>query len=171
MKVKQAMLQRGLFLILICLLLGGLGCGEKTSIYAPDFSLLDTNGKRICLSDLRGKAVILDFFSVSCQACARLIPNLEQIYNKYKNHGLVVLGINLDFLPNPSILSDFAKKEKISYPVLIGNNEIVMQYGGISVLPYVVFIDRNGKIDKVHQGYIDLPSLEKLAQELLVKRD
>lgn len=63
---------------------------------APAFSLVDWRGTRVSLDDLRGKSVVLQFFQVGCPVCQREAPLLEEIYQEYKDRGVVVLGISHD---------------------------------------------------------------------------
>ncbi len=149
-----------------------LACSRQPqSAYAPDFTLPDLNGKEVSLSDYRGKIVIIDFFSTTCPVCVELIPNLRDVYKKFKDHDLVILGIDLDTVPNEQALKEFVQSKRINYPVLIGNDEIVMKYGGFSVLPYMVFIDKKGRIFKIHQGYIEKRELEAYIVKMMERKE
>ena len=144
---------------------------QPQSLYAPDFTLPDLDGKKVSLSDYRGKLVIIDFFSTTCPVCVELIPNLREVYKKFKDHDLVILGIDLDAVPNEQALKEFVRRKRINYPVLIGNEDIVLKYGGFSVLPYMVFIDKEGKIFKTHQGYIEKKELEVYILKMMERRE
>ena len=63
---------------------------------APDFKLLDIQGKEVSLSQFRGLPVILDFWATWCPPCRMSIPELVKIQEKYKDKGLVILGLSLD---------------------------------------------------------------------------
>ncbi|MDL1956337.1 MAG: TlpA family protein disulfide reductase [Candidatus Desulfofervidus auxilii] len=143
----------------IFLLILFLACGEKSvPEYAPDFTLPDLKGDKISLSDFRGKIVILEFFTTWCKSCRLIVPDLNQLYNRYRDKNVIFLGISLD--ENVDRIYDFAKKLNIAYPILIGNEDIVLKYGGISVLPHLVIVDPKGRIYKTHQGFMKKKKLE-----------
>ena len=71
---------------------------EKTAIgsIAPDFTLPTLDGKKITLSSLKGKYVIIDFWASWCGPCCRELPTVKRIYDKYKDKGLEIIGLSLD---------------------------------------------------------------------------
>src|SRR5437764_14623381 len=111
---------------------GHLGSGEVTGAVAPDFELniLNANGKTMKLSDLKGKAVLLNFWATWCEPCKVEMPWFVDLQNKYASQGLQVLGVAMDDA-SPSEISSFAQKLGVNYPVLIGKEEVGAQYGGI----------------------------------------
>ncbi|HDD45347.1 MAG TPA: TlpA family protein disulfide reductase [Candidatus Desulfofervidus auxilii] len=143
----------------IFLLILFLACGKKSvPEYAPDFTLPDLKGDKISLSDFRGKIVILEFFTTWCKSCRLMVADLNQLYNRYRDKNVIFLGISLD--GNVDLIYDFAKKLNIAYPILIGNEDIVLKYGGISVLPHLVIVDPKGRIYKTHRGFMKKRKLE-----------
>ena len=83
---------------------------------APDFTLRDLKGNQVSLSDFRGQPVVLNFWATWCSPCRVEIPHLEALYTKYKDQGLVVLGMNTE--------TDYMKvkhfaEPRISYTVLL----------------------------------------------------
>ena len=122
---------------------------------APPFTLTDTKGQKVSLSQFKGKAVIVDFWATWCAPCKIEIPWLEQFHNEYAGQGLEILGIsedNLD-LDNKAELAkekqdiaDKASQMKINYPVLIDDADVSTPYGGIDGLPTTFFINRSGKV-------------------------
>jgi peroxiredoxin len=126
-----------------------------TGKMAPDFTLRDTTGKKISLSSLKGKAIIIDFWATWCAPCKVEIPWLTKLYEQYSAQGLEVLGVSEDDLDlddkaklakEKQDIADSAKKLGINYPVLIDDNHTDKPYGGIDALPTTFFVDRNGKI-------------------------
>lgn len=117
---------------------------------AADFSRKDVNGKTVRLSDYKGKYVLLDFWGSWCAPCRASHPHLKEIYQKYKEQGLVIIGIaeertkdkkawlkaiQDDGLPWIQIMND-EEKEK---------TDVVSLYG-IDGFPTKILIDKEGKI-------------------------
>ena len=117
---------------------------------APNFTLIDTQGKKVSLSDFKGKVVIVDFWATWCPPCRRGIPDLIAIKKEYKNK-VVIIGISLDLDTKKDVIP-FIKNYGINYPVVYGNNEVVQAYGNIEAIPTSFVIDKNGKIVNQHVG-------------------
>ena len=94
---------------------------------AKDFTLKDLSSKKVSLSDFRGKVVLLNFFATWCPPCRLEIPELVKISQQKKKGDLVVLGVSLDKDVVPFMLKNFVKEMKISYPVLMGTEEVADQ--------------------------------------------
>jgi len=117
---------------------------------APDFSLIDTKGKKISLSDFKGKVVILDFWATWCPPCRRGIPDLISIKKQYKNK-IAIVGISLD-TDSKSEVVPFAKKYGINYHIVYGTNKVVHDYGNIEAIPTSFIINQKGEIVNRHVG-------------------
>jgi len=125
---------------------GPTGAGKP----APEFALQSLDGKTIRLSDLRGKAVVVNFWATWCQPCRVEMPWFVELQKQYGPDGLQILGINADEDASPDELGKFAKGMGVNYPVLLGKEEVEQAYGGISFLPVTVYVDRDGNVvDKV----------------------
>jgi|SRR5712672_1448826 len=119
------------------------------STVAPDFSLESLDGKSMRLSDLRGKAVLLNFWATWCGPCKIEMPWFVELQNKYGAQGLQIVGVAMDDASKEDI-AKFAKDMGVNYPILIGKESIGDQYGGIPALPESFFIGRDGKmVDKI----------------------
>ena len=118
---------------------------------APNFSLKDINGKTVKLSDYKGKVVLLNFWATWCGPCKREIPDLVTLHNTYKKKGAVVLSIALD-QQGTSIVKPFVEKNKITYPVLIGDTDVVQAYGNFTGIPTTVVIDKKGFVQNTLTG-------------------
>ena len=117
---------------------------------APEFSLIDTRGKKISLSDFRGKVVIIDFWATWCPPCRRGIPDLISLKKEYKNK-VVIIGISLDVQTKKDVVP-FMKKMGINYPVVYATNGVVRAYGNIDAIPTSFVISKDGKIVNHHVG-------------------
>ena len=116
---------------------------------APDFTLESLDGKSLKLSDLRGKAVALNFWATWCGPCKIETPWLVEMQSHYGGEGLQVVGVAMDDSGKDEI-AKFAKDMGVNYPVLIGKEAVGDEYGGVPALPETFFIGRDGKIvDKI----------------------
>jgi len=112
---------------------------------APDFTLERLDGGSLKLSDLRGKAVLLNFWATWCGPCKIETPWLVELQNQYRSEGLQVLGVAMDDSGKDEI-TKFAKDMGVNYPVLLGKEAVGDEYGGVPALPETFFIGRDGKI-------------------------
>ena len=116
---------------------------------APDFTLESLDGKSVRLSDLRGKAVLLNFWATWCGPCKIETPWLVELQKQYGSQGLQVIGVAMDDSGKDEI-AKFAKDMGVNYPVLLGKEAVGDDYGGVPALPESFFIGRDGKIvDKI----------------------
>jgi thiol-disulfide isomerase/thioredoxin len=116
---------------------------------APDFSLESLDGKNLRLSDLRGKAVLLNFWATWCAPCKIEMPWFVELQNQYGSQGLQIVGVAMDDSSREDI-AKFAKDMGVNYPVLLGKEAVGEAYGGVPALPETFFIGRDGKIvDKI----------------------
>jgi peroxiredoxin len=89
----------------------------KPGMKAPDFDLTSVDGGRIKLSDFRGKTVWLCFWRVGCPPCRQEMPYLQSLYAKYKEQGLVVLGVNV--LDDRAITREFLGEQGVTFPNIL----------------------------------------------------
>src|ERR1700746_771323 len=96
--------------------------GDVRGVPAPDFELTSLDGKRVKLSDYRGKAVLLNFWATWCGPCKEEIPWFIDFEKQYGSQGLVVLGVAMDDDGKASV-TKFARDMKMDYTVLLGNDD------------------------------------------------
>jgi len=133
---------------------------------APYFTLPDLDGNKVSLSDYKDKVVILDFWATWCPPCIKEIPHFIDLYNEYKNHGLIIVGISVD-RQGAGIVKAFNKKYKINYPILMADNQVSRDYGNITGIPTTFIIDQAGKIRRMYVGYRDKTVFETDIKELI----
>jgi peroxiredoxin len=132
---------------------------------AEDFWLQSTTGRKIHLSDYRGKIVLLDFWATWCPPCRRGIPDLISLQEDFKNN-LVVIGISTDRDTKGNV-SEFMQQQGINYTVAYADEEISESYGGINAIPTSFVIDKNGTIVDKHIGLVEKSVFSEKISELL----
>ena len=108
-----------------------------------DFTLADLQSKAWHLSDLKGKVVLLNFWATWCPPCRKEMPDLQALYDKYKDQGLVVLAIDDE---EAAKVTPFLAERKISYPVLLDPGRKVNELYRIEGIPKTFVYDRNGNL-------------------------
>ena len=96
------------------------------------------------MSQLRGKVVMLNFFTFTCEPCKKEMPYLNQIDQEFKSQGFQMIGIGL--ASTPEQLRAIAQQFGLNYPVLLGNDAVSNAYGKIEFVPATFIIDRQGNI-------------------------
>ncbi len=136
---------------------------------APNFTLRDLRGNQVSLSDFKGQPIVLNFWATWCSPCRVEIPHLEALYTKYKDQGLVVIGMNTE--------TDYMKVKRfadpqISYTVLLDGSTQAQGYD-VSGIPCTYYIDREGIIRHRSVGFGpgDEVRIEEKIQELLANTD
>jgi peroxiredoxin len=127
---------------------------------APEWKLVDSQGKAHALSDYRGRVVVLDFWATWCGPCAKVMPRLEKLQKKYSERGLVVLGVSSFDTGDPVALM---KKRGISYTLLLKGEEMAPSYG-VTSLPVLYVIGADGRVVYSHAGP-DTKKLEDLIEK------
>ena len=135
---------------------------------APDFTLKDTDGNEVTLSDYKGKIIILDFWATWCGPCRMSIPDLISIQSEYKDN-LVIIGISLDDGRTQDNVKPFMNSVGINYPVVFGTMDVVIDYGNIYAIPTSFIIDQSGNIVKSHIGLVPKEIIEGEIDSLLGK--
>ena len=128
--------------------------GDLTGEIAPDFASVDNSGATVRLSAFTGKIVVLNFWATWCPPCTHETPWFVEFQRKYKDAGLVVIGISFDEDGWKSV-TPFIARLGVNYPVIIGDRQISHSYGGMDSLPATVIVDRSGRIAATHVGLID----------------
>jgi cytochrome c biogenesis protein CcdA/thiol-disulfide isomerase/thioredoxin len=122
------------------------------------------------LESLRGKVVIIDFWTYSCINCQRTLPYLEKWYEKYKDKGLVIIGVHapeFEFEKSEKNVAQAIKDFNLTYPVVQDNDFATWRAYNNRFWPAKYFIDKEGYIRYTHFGEGEYDESEKVIQELL----
>ena len=109
---------------------------------APDFALPAVVGSNVRLSEYRGQAVIISFWSSRCSVCAGQLARLDRLYSTYRSSGLVVLAVSVD--DDPMHAEQYARAHAAGFPLLLDTSKAVSRAYAIERLPWIVLIDRSG---------------------------
>jgi len=108
-----------------------------------DFTLTDLQGKSWTLSELRGKVVLVNFWATWCPPCRKEMPDLEALYSRFKDQGLVILAISDEEAGN---VQPFIAERKITYPVMLDPGRKVNELFQVDGIPKSFVYNREGKL-------------------------
>jgi cytochrome c biogenesis protein CcdA/thiol-disulfide isomerase/thioredoxin len=130
------------------------------------------NSPPLTPESLRGKVVMVDFWTYSCINCLRALPYVESWYEKYKDHGLVVIGVHAPefaFEKDPNNVRRAVADLKITYPVALDNDYAIWQAFNNQYWPAHYFIDATGRIRAHHFGEGNYDESEQIIRTLLTE--
>lgn len=126
----------------------------KSAGSAPDFTLQALDGSTVHLSDYKGKVVLLDFWSTTCDPCLAEMPHIVDLYKAKKDQGLVVLAVSLDGPESRAQVSSIVHDKEMIFPVLLDEETtVVAQYNPKREMPFSVVIGKDGSIAWKRAGY------------------
>jgi thiol-disulfide isomerase/thioredoxin len=117
----------------------------------PPFLVNDVEGRVMSTAEWRGKVVIVNFWATWCPPCRDEIPEMIDLANRYKDR-LQIIGISEDDDATPEEVRDFAREQKINYPIVMGSNGISREYGGVPALPTSFIVNTDGRVVVKHVG-------------------
>ena len=139
---------------------------------APGFSGGGTwlNSEPLDIEDLRGKVVLVDFWTYSCINCQRTFPYLRAWWNKYKDRGLVIVGVHspeFEFEKDTENVREATQKYGVAWPVVQDNDFVIWRAYKNHFWPHKYLVDQEGKIvyDRIGEGAYE--ETERRIQELL----
>jgi thiol-disulfide isomerase/thioredoxin len=126
----------------------------------PSFNLQSplSGDSNISSDSLKDKVILVSFFSTWCQSCLEEIPVLNKLQSRFSDQGFVLIAIAVD-KENKVGLRNLIHKRKINYQVLMADEAIRKDFGGVSILPTMFLVNREGIILKKYFGHIHHNSL------------
>ncbi|MBT3313613.1 MAG: TlpA family protein disulfide reductase [Anaerolineae bacterium] len=147
----------------------GLIPAPQAGFLAPDFTLETLEGESITLSDLRGKAVLLNFWATWCPPCRAEMPAFQQAYADYADQDFVIVAVNAIQQDNLAAINEFQAEFGLSFPIVLDNDANVSRAYQVRSLPTSFFIDKKGVISEVVIGGPIAEALIRSRIEELIK--
>ena len=119
---------------------------------APDFTLESLTGDPITLSDLRGKVVVLNLWASWCPPCRAEMPALNAVYQKFRDQGLVVLGVNTTFQDDETNARAAIRDWGLTFPIVFDRDGATSRQYRVQAMPTTFFIGRDGVIRDIVFG-------------------
>lgn len=137
---------------------------------APELGARTLDGRPIRMADLRGKVVIVDFWASWCEPCREELPALDRLYQRYREQGLVVVGVSVDRTERNA--RGFLRRNSVSFPIIHDEGHRIADRYSPPRMPSSYIVDRRGVIRHVHEGFRsgDERRIEREVRALLAER-
>jgi len=146
-------------------------CAKGQEDCLPDLKYVDTQGKAYTAAELSGKVVVVNFWATWCHPCQNEIPDLSKLYEKYKDKGVIMLGVLTNDNPSDSDLLNFESDHAMSYPVVRASSDILMSFKYPQALPTTFVFDRGGhQVGRPKIGAISPADMEQTLGELVAQK-
>jgi peroxiredoxin len=132
---------------------------------APPFTLRSPDGEVIRLKDFVGQPLLINFWATWCPPCRFEMPLLQDTYEKYRDQGLVVLGV--DVQEGPELVKPFLEQYGLTFPVALDRSGAVSSAYRVMGLPTTVFVDRDGVVVDIHRGALIEQTLQGYLDKIL----
>lgn len=141
---------------------------EQQKNTAPDFTVVDYNGKQTKLSDKKGKPVVVNFWASWCGPCKSEFPAFEDAYNKYGNDvEFMMINLTDGYQETISSAKSFIDEQNYTFPVYYDTTMSASNAYGVFSIPKTLFIDKNGNVVQNRTGTISQDTLEQNIESLL----
>jgi len=124
----------------------------KEGQQAPGFTLLTLDGGRASLADHRDKLVVLNFWATWCQPCTVEMPSLEALWRRYRDRGLIVVGVCVDRGAPKALLEPYVRNLKLTFPILLDPDSKTSDRWRITALPATFLVRPGGEVAGVAMG-------------------
>ncbi|HET7505115.1 MAG TPA: TlpA disulfide reductase family protein [Kofleriaceae bacterium] len=143
-------------------------CSTGRDECLPELDYVDTTGVAYTRASLAGKIVLVNFWATWCHPCEGEIPDLSQVYAKYKSQGVVFLGVVIDH-PDSHKLLNFQSDHDMSYPVVRASDALMTAFHSPDAYPTTLVYDRHGKQVYSHLGALRERELDSLIGTLVAQ--
>ena len=127
----------------------------------PEITLLTIDGEKLALENLRGRPLLLTFWSTSCSSCIKEMPHLIKLYNELSPQGLEIIGIAMSY-DQPSHVLSMREARNIPYPVALDMDGAAAQaFGNVRQTPISFLVAPDGRIVFQKLGELNMPKLRE----------
>ena len=146
-------------------------CSKGGDDCLPDVNYVDTTGVAHTFQGLKGKVVIVNFWATWCGPCKKEIPDLSKLYKKYKDQGVVMLGVLTSDNPSDDDLLNFQSDYEMEFPVVRQNSDILLSFNYPGSLPTTFIFDRQGRrVGNPRVGAINMNELDATLSQLVAQK-
>lgn len=128
---------------------------------APDFTLSSFTGGAVTLSQLRGHPIIVNFWASWCLPCRQEAPEFQRVYEDFRTHGLILLGIHDTHADDLGRGKDFVNEFRLGYTMLMDEQGEIDTLYRIPGIPTTLFIDADGIVRQLIMGQVNRADLEE----------
>ena len=157
-----------IFLLLVLVGTSSVAAFGQRASETPTLTLEDLRGRRLRLSDYRGKVVLLNFWATWCPPCRAEMPELVAWQKQYGARGLQIIGITQPPLRRAGVRK-LARRLKVNYPLVFGSKRTARAFGVREVLPVTIVIDRRGKVREQILGILEPEEFAEKIEPLLLR--
>ncbi|MES2500762.1 MAG: TlpA disulfide reductase family protein [Pseudomonadota bacterium] len=155
--------------VAILALLVFLGLSLNSKSQAPNVTFTTIEGKKISMTDLKGKVVLINFWATDCPGCIKEMPDLINTYNRYKAKGFEIISVAMPYDPPAQVLN-YTRQKALPFPVMHdGLSEITQAFGGVNLTPTAYIFDKQGNQLQRTIGELDFAKLTQLLDVELAK--
>lgn len=134
---------------------------------APQLELTSLDGEQVSLEDLRGSVVLVNLWATWCPPCLQEMPTLNAFYEKYKDQGFVLIGVNQE--ESRDIVAPFVEDFGLSFPIWLDEKPLAQVAFKTVNLPSSYVIDRSGRIRLMWIGGISEKNLEQYVPKIILE--
>jgi peroxiredoxin len=135
--------------------------------YAPAATFTTLEGKTMSLDALRGKVVLVNFWSTTCPGCAREMPGMVETYKRYKDRGFEIVAVAMSYDP-PNYVAHFVQTRQLPFPVALDvDGGHARAFDNVQFTPTSFLIGKDGQIFDKYLGELDFVRLDILLDKVL----
>jgi len=140
---------------------------ETPAVSPMDVKLADLQGQPHSLAEYRGRILVVNFWATWCGPCKHEMPLFVDAEKKYGDERVQVIAVSLDDASTQGKIPGFAEKEKMAFPILLGDMDTLKKLGLGEGLPATAFVDRDGRMVARVLGEISKSELKQRVEWLL----
>ena len=142
----------------------------KVGLPAPNFTFPGLDGKKVSLTDFKGKVVFINIWATWCPPCREEMPSMEKLYQELKGEDFEILAVSID-TSGAKVVAPFMKEYKLSFPALLDTEGTIQDLYGTTGVPESFIINKEGIIEEIVIGPRDwaTPEVVRFLRNLIQK--